>query len=648
MSILLTASLFTVVITPLLASGISQPVELLSLNQLEQLHTEMKEELDQLANYSLRSGIGSIGYRSRRYESPGQVEWIRIDFPKKNSIDQIILVPAISRDSKKGFQSDGFPDGFKVYAGVGHDTTERLIASYEPGNRILPRIAPLIISVAGFEAKWIRIETSHLSQRAFNADYVLEFSEIMVFSGKENVALHCSVEASSNIGTLGGAWDKRFLVDGHVPYLMNSFQGSQSLAFISSTGTSPVLQIDLEEEVELNRIHLHTVDSGDTVPQAFGSMLGFPVHLKIEGARHADFSDAITLVDMNHSEEIDIGPIMMWNIPPTVLRYVRLFNPGEIPADSRLGFAEIELFSNGRNIALNKTVHANVAKTNSRRSLTALTDGRNFFGSILPIHVWMNELARRHDLETQLPKIKTEIENRYKTQRQNFHRVSWLATLLAGGVGFTILMSHNLQMRQAVRLKTRFAADIHDELGANLHAIGLLSDIAKESIDSSETLIKTVDKIRALTERSGEAARHCAEMQEAEIFGRLPDDMRRTANRIMTDLEYNIAIEGEEVIEKLSSRTKADLFLFYKESLINISRHSGADQVDIQLKAKPRLIFMNISDDGQGLSGSVPSSLKRRARLLGGQVSSEISKSGGASITLIFRPHKFKFWRTNT
>ncbi len=627
------------------------PLENLSLSRLEQLRTAVEEELDQLASYSMRSGIGTAGHRSRFHEDPHHTEWISISLGPETLIDRIVLSPIIRRDTKRGLHGDGFPADFSIRAGTDVDPEGLVIAAFTEKDRLLPRIAPLQIDFQPRKAAWIKLEATKLSERDWDDKYILQLSEIMVFSGSENVALHRPVEVSSSTGATNPSRHATTLVDGQVPYLMDAATGEKSIAFMSNiSGTeNPSMTIDLEQPWPLNRIHLHTAELSDTIPQTTLPAIGVPIRMRIEGAENPDFSDAVVLAEFHREHVFDAAPIIMLSFPETRCRYVRLnmlesYDDGE---HALFGCAELELFSHGRNVALNKSVSLSYPFNKVNRTLDTITDGRNLYGDILPIRTWMNQLARRHDLETLLPRIHAEIGKRHQAQQRNLHRVSWLAVLLTGGIGFTILISRNLQMRRIVRLKTRFAADIHDELGANLHAIGLLGDIAKEAIHSPDVLVKAVDKIRTLTERSGEAARHCAEMQEADIFGKLPDDMRRTANRIMTDIECNVSIRNEADLESLPPRTQADLFLFYKEGLVNISRHSGANKVDVQLSADPHRITLAISDNGHGLSGRVPSSLLRRARLLGGQVSSETSESGGATITLTFRPRRAIHWRTH-
>ena len=67
------------VCTPVLAtakSPLANPDDL-SQSQLEQRLAEIDTELEQLASYSLRSGVGSVGYQSKPHRSPDNKGWIR-------------------------------------------------------------------------------------------------------------------------------------------------------------------------------------------------------------------------------------------------------------------------------------------------------------------------------------------------------------------------------------------------------------------------------------------------------------------------------------------------------------------------------------------------------------------------------------------
>lgn len=188
-----------------------------------------------------------------------------------------------------------------------------------------------------------------------------------------------------------------------------------------------------------------------------------------------------------------------------------------------------------------------------------------------------------------------------------------------------------LRQRAIFQTRERIAANLHDELGANLHAIGLFADLAKQEVAKAAgeekwaTLTRYVDEVRTLTEHAGKTARYTTNMLEAkELYENLTEEMQRTASRLLTDLEHEFHSIDEELLQSLKPRKRIDLFLFYKECLTNIIRHSGATEVKTKLSADKQFIYLCVEDNGQGLAKQlkqVPPSLKRRARLLKAKLS---------------------------
>ncbi|MFK7911722.1 MAG: ATP-binding protein [Akkermansiaceae bacterium] len=625
-----------------------------SLSGLEQRAATINKQLEQLAHYSMRSGVGAISYRSKPYSEPNHTEWVQIELGQETHVDQIILVPALWRDTKAGFISDGFPVRFKITAGIGKDTSGTVIASFSKEDELLPRIAPLVIPCS-ITASWVRVEVTELSARLYDGKYNLELAEILIFNGQENMALHRPLTTSSDTPNERGARKKSFLVDGFSPYLMDSGRGIRSIAFLGRTKeiNQPSITLDLENTHPLNRIHLHSLDFSHTVPHATPAGFATPLRILVEGANRADFSDAISLVKYHQKSIYDRGPIIIRRFPETPCRYVRLTATQpyifEEEGESRylMGFAEIELFSKGLNVAANKIAVSNLMQNPQQiRSIESLTDSSNLYGQILPTRQWMQELALRHELEKELPLINQQINHRYTDQKTLLRRMIWLVALLIVGIGFMILIGRMLRMRQATRIKERFAADLHDELGANLHTIGLLSDLSKQMIHAPEKLTKLLDRIRDFTERSGTAARNCTNILEAKgICEDLVDEMTRSSRRLLTDLKYDISFSGENLLLKLTPRRRIDLFLFFKECLTNILRHSGATQVSIDLTAEKNNIILTITDNGHGIESekdTAPASLRRRARLLGGRAAVEHPFEGGSTITLKLKIRQFR------
>ena len=613
----------------------------LSLPELEQLLKDTDSELNQLAHYSIRSGVGSLGFRSKVHDSPHNSVWVEIELEKETPIDEIALIPTIRRDTHEAFQADGFPVAFRIIAGTNQDSKGVIIAEYRSKQDTQSRIAPLIIQTKGITASWLRIEALELSKRAFDDKYIFQLSELMIFSNDKNVALRRPVKTSSPPRFPGIAWDKRFLVDGHTPYLMDASHGLQSIGFLSRKSSLPTLSIDLGKPTPISSIHLHTLDHSDMIPQAQAGDLGIPDHLLIQGASSPDFSDAITLLDFRKESIRDTGPIMMWNIPETTCRYIQIssINP---PPESRVGYAEIELFSKNENVALGKEFQTDdpYYKQQSVRKLSSLTDGHNFYGDLIPIRKWLNELARRQELEAKRPVIAEALQAHYTRQKENLSMMRWLSALLAAGAIIIILLTRLLRQRAVTHTRKRIAANLHDELGANLHAIGLFGDLAKQEVsdlgkDSQwDQLVQYVDEIRALTKHTGKTARYCANMLEAkELYSNLIDDMEKVADQLRADLEHDISYENEELLQSLPPRKRIGVFLFYKECITNIIRHSAATRVETRLVADKKEVILTVCDNGKGIV-TPPTSLKRRARLLKAKLTIETPTPGGTKIIL--------------
>jgi signal transduction histidine kinase len=648
------------------ASVSSQPAAKLSgkesIATIKQRLADIDSQLDTLANYNPRSGVGVGGFRSKRRVQATHPEWIEIDLGQSSKIDEIVLVPEIRRSSDTSLKADGFPQEFRILAGKAGDREGKVIASFTREDQILPRIAPLVIPCDGIEASWIRLEVSELSPRTWDSGYSLHLFEILVFSGSKNIALHQPVKVSSQNLMASDKYHAAFLVDGFLPYVMDAAKGERSNAFLapSPPGRPGYLVIDLGKAHSIDQVYLHAVDLSDAIPQKRFTNFGMPRHLIIEGANIPDYSDAEKLTEFRVASVFAAGPIMMKKFPASSCRYVRLrvIEPsratsslGEAQALSNIGFAEIELFSDGINVAKAKQANGNYGFSSFNRSYTSLTDGRNFYGEILPIRQWLNELALRHELERQRPQIKLQLDGLYEDQKKLLNRLAALAIILAAGIIVTLLVTRLLRMRQIGRIRERLAADLHDELGANLHTIGLLSDLALDSRGDEHEFSEIHRRIRSESARSSIEVRNSMDLLAMDDFcANLEEDMQRAARRIMAKLDHELTIEGKSYLKKLKSRIRVDLFLFYKECLVNISRHSGASAFSSHLSADQAGVTLIIRDNGIGIDkqadGLIPNSLQRRARLLGAKVRVDHPAEGGTRVTLTIPAKKLTIFKS--
>lgn len=620
-----------------------------SLAELKSRRAAILAELDTLANLSLRGGMGAVGFRSNAGKGVHDPIWVEIDLGKEELIDQVILVPMLWRGLKDdNVVPDAFPAGFRVVVGGEQDKAGKLIAEISSETGFRPRVAPVVVDFPPTPASWVRIETTELTKLTEARKHLLQLAEVFVFAGERNVALRKPVSCFPGFPDLiSSPFDPRFLVDESVPYSMDAAGDKGRKAYLSYIDDHPNLNIDLGTSMSFSGIRFHAVDQQNTIPQSYAGDLGIPRRFRVMGADKKDFSDARVLLDYHWRTIYDIGPIMEWEFPETTCRYVRLEDVEPNPSFgvtmniSRIGFSEIELLDDGRNIALDKKAWLTGARK-SARSPELLTDGYNAFGEILSLRTWMNQLARRHDLEVELDALDEALASKYASQAKILTWSGRIIVLLLTLIVTLVVTERVLRRKNETKIRRRIAANLHDELGANLHAIGMLGDLAKDSFDHREQLEDTMDRIRSLTERTGKAARNCAHMIQAEgVCEDLVDEMRRDADRLLCDLDHEMDIQGEEILARLKRRTKIDLYLFHKECLVNVIRHSGASHVVTKLSAAPGSVALEVSDNGEGFAGEVPASLARRARLLGAKVLISHPEGSGTSVLLTLRLRKF-------
>ena len=644
----------------LLCNGLAEEaldLRALSVNELEHRLADIDSELDQLARYTPRNGIAALGLRSKRYTTPDTTIWISIELGEALPIDQVVLLPVLSRDAESGLYAERFPRTFRIHAGT--DQSTNVVAAVTEEDQLLPRTAPVVVPFQEVTASWVAIEVTTLSSHPFHLLYRLQLSEIMVFSGMENVALHKQALVSPLSMNGKDAKHRRFLTDGSGPYLMDAARGALLQTreiHVEAPDPPPTLTIDLTSPVPVNQINLHAVYASRSVPANQFDCWAMPRHIRIMGANQADFSDQTLLGESEQSSIYDHTPIIMRRFPETLCRYIRLEILDTQPvasmvrAPSTIAFSEIEVLSRGRNVAIGAPVTLSPGLSAIDETRRQLTDGHNYFGEILPLRDWMNQLARRHDLEIQRPLVVEALQAQYARQQAILLNMQWLAAWLVTCIIFIVLIDRNLRQRAIQRTRERIAANLHDELGANLHAIGLFGDLAKQEARQAEgdnrwnALVQHVDEIRTLTEHAGKTARYCTNMLAAkDVYTNLADDMKRTAEHLGTDLEHDLSFENEEKLQSLSARQSIDLLLFYRECITNINRHAHATHLETRLTADSKALFLTIQDNGQGVE-TTPPSLKRRARMLKGKLAVETPAEGGTCVTLKLRLRSLRSW----
>lgn len=169
--------------------------------------------------------------------------------------------------------------------------------------------------------------------------------------------------------------------------------------------------------------------------------------------------------------------------------------------------------------------------------------------------------------------------------------------------------SHQLRMLSAYLQEIRenerkhIAREIHDELGQQLTVLKM--DIAwlnkKLATEDSRIQQKMKDLLEMLDHTVKTVRRISSELRPS-----LLDDLGLIAaiewqlNEFEKRSEIHTLLFAPEEDPDLSPTIKTELFRILQESLTNVGRHSGADQVKVTISIKDGIFNMEIADDGKG------------------------------------------------
>jgi signal transduction histidine kinase/ligand-binding sensor domain-containing protein len=189
------------------------------------------------------------------------------------------------------------------------------------------------------------------------------------------------------------------------------------------------------------------------------------------------------------------------------------------------------------------------------------------------------------------------------------------AVCLAAAVGGSVLVEMQRRMRRKLawiereraveRERARIARDIHDELGASLTRITMLSQPAGTDQDRAKSaweLDQIHDTALGLTNAMDEVVWAVNPKNDtldslAAYLGTYAQDFLAAA-RIRCRLDIPLRLPPWP----LTSETRHNLFLAFKEALNNAVKHAGPAEVRISLLMEPGGFSLQIEDTGCGFS----------------------------------------------
>lgn len=180
--------------------------------------------------------------------------------------------------------------------------------------------------------------------------------------------------------------------------------------------------------------------------------------------------------------------------------------------------------------------------------------------------------------------------------------------------------------------RMRVAMDLHDDIGASLTALTLLTSILND-VDVEERGKGVVKKINEVSEKMVQDMNEIVWALNV-TNDTLPNLMAYTRQTISSLLSNaGIAFEESEPISYpdifISGTVRRDVFMIIKELVNNAIRHSGSTRLKLDVKVDDDL-YMQVTDYGRGIAdpdfsvisngGNGLNNVKRRVEALGGAI----------------------------
>lgn len=236
-----------------------------------------------------------------------------------------------------------------------------------------------------------------------------------------------------------------------------------------------------------------------------------------------------------------------------------------------------------------------------------------------------------------------------------FWRTWWFMTLCAVLAAGMVYAVHKYRLAHALRLervRTRIAADLHDDIGASLSRIALQSEVARRSGSSTGMSDRLLEEI-------GDSARSVVDNMSDIVWSVDPrrDDLTSLVTRLrqfaLGLLEpRGIALEFPTPptagLVRLDPEQRRHLYLILKESVNNIAKHAEPTKAWIRIDLEGTRLRVEIGDNGRGINESGPDgeapasrdghgllSMKARASQMGGDLVVVSSPDRGTLLTLV-------------
>ncbi len=591
---------------------------------------------------SLKTGIGCRGAKMGGETADPS---LTIDLGKEYPVESLYLVP-LQKEFSGG--KSLFPKRFTIEFSTTEDFTGHKVV-YTSGKQFFPETGGMPVRFAGqgVMARFVKLTVNQGHIRGDHEVYGL--SELVVISEGYPVSFGCNVKASGSLD-VEGIWYPDAVTDGRMP--LGEWQGGEwagreqvgDQVEVGSVREAVSWTVDFKTDSKLDLVVLFPLEAKEILE---AGILPEELEIQVRASGAKDFRTvkhwSSPMAGTNHDTPL------LFKLDGVQGREIRIVGLKARNVGGRFfqGLSEIQVWSDRKNIVGGlQTERGNAGR---RTKMDSLTNGFSSEREIIPVASWLNQLHERWRVEREIEAL---LPMRAQMAAESELNATWGSAMMLGLTFlipvFIVERRRLISRNQIDDLRKRIASDLHDDIGSNLGSISLIARTARKDLvrlHGPEGVGEDLGEVESIAKESSLAMRDIVWLLERkqDSIGDLVHRMRETASRLLREFEYTIECESTKSASKLSLDAKRHLFLFYKESVHNILKHSKASKVSIRLWDDGDKLALEVIDNGQGLpmvienEVEVPRMVRKldeRARVLEGKLDMKSKRGEGTTVLL--------------
>jgi signal transduction histidine kinase/ligand-binding sensor domain-containing protein len=225
----------------------------------------------------------------------------------------------------------------------------------------------------------------------------------------------------------------------------------------------------------------------------------------------------------------------------------------------------------------------------------------------------------------------------------------WFLALAALAVAAAALAFHRFRLARVLeleRVRTRIATDLHDDVGANLTRIAILSEVARQQPRSGGAALDA--PLTSIADIARESVATMSDIvwaitPERDTLRDMVRRMRAHAGEVFESRDIRVMFDMPDPAQatRLGVDIRRDLYLVFKEAVNNAARHSACSTVAIVLREEHGELRLEVTDDGVGFDpaaaadGNGLGSIRGRVARLGASL--DVLSARGAGTTVRVR-----------